>query len=66
MNQYDPTVDLKINVGHCDLYFMAQYISWPSDFMLHFEDTFMYVFHSLGLCDLYFIDLLVCFISPTI
>ena len=24
MNQYDPRFDLKINVGHCDLYFMAQ------------------------------------------
>ena len=21
--QYDPTFDLKINVGHCDLYFMV-------------------------------------------
>ena len=25
MNQYDPTLDLKINVGHCDLYFMFQW-----------------------------------------
>ena len=24
MGQYDPTFDLKINVGHCDLYFMVQ------------------------------------------
>ena len=24
MNQYDPTLGLKINVGHCDLYFMVQ------------------------------------------
>ena len=24
MNQYDPTFDLKINVGNCDLYFMVQ------------------------------------------
>ena len=24
MNQYNPTFDLKINVGHCDLYFMVQ------------------------------------------
>ena len=22
--QYDPRFDLKINVGHCDLYFMVQ------------------------------------------
>ena len=31
MNQYDPTHDLKINVGHCDLYFMVHWfyvISW--------------------------------------
>ena len=31
MSQYDPTFDLKINVGHCDLYFMFQWfclISW--------------------------------------
>ena len=31
MSQYDPTFDLKINVGHCDLYFMVQWfclISW--------------------------------------
>ena len=24
MNQYDPKFDLKINVGHCELYFMVQ------------------------------------------
>ena len=31
MSQYDMTDDLKINVGHCDLYFMVQWfclISW--------------------------------------
>ena len=31
MNQYDPTFDLKIDIGHCDLYFMVQWfclISW--------------------------------------
>ena len=26
MNQYDPTIDLKINVDHCDLYFMGQWL----------------------------------------
>ena len=26
MNQYDPTFDLQINVGHCDLYFMIQWL----------------------------------------
>ena len=25
MNQYDPTFDLKINVGHCDLHSMVQW-----------------------------------------
>ena len=25
MSRYDPTFDLKINVGHCDLYFMIQW-----------------------------------------
>ena len=25
MCQYDPTFDLKINVGHCDLNFMVQW-----------------------------------------
>ena len=24
MSQYDPKFYLKINIGHCDLYFMAQ------------------------------------------
>ena len=31
MNQYDPTFDLNINVGHCDIYFMVQWFcitSW--------------------------------------
>ena len=31
MSQYDPTFDLKINVGHCDLYSLVQWfclISW--------------------------------------
>ena len=30
MSQYDATLSLKINVGHCDLYF--------SDFALNLED----------------------------
>ena len=60
MNQYDPTVDLKVNIGHCD------YISLSSDFMLHLEDNLVYDYHSLGLYDLYFIAPLFCLISPTI
>ena len=31
------TCDLKLNVGHCDLY-----ISWSSDFALYLEDCLMY------------------------
>ena len=43
MNQYDTTFDLKINVGHCDLYFMALYL----------ECYLMYEHPYLGLyCDL--------------
>ena len=40
MNQYDPTVDLKVNVGHCDLYFRS------SDLMLHLIDSLIYDYHS--------------------
>ena len=43
MSQYDTTFDLKINVGHCDLYFMVQY------FALYFEDCLIYEHHTLGL-----------------
>ena len=28
MNQYDPTFDLKIIVGHCDLYFMVHWFCY--------------------------------------
>ena len=44
MSQYDTTFDLKINVGHCDLYF----ISWSSDFALYLEDYLTYEHHYLG------------------
>ena len=43
MNQYDPTFDLKINVGHCDLYFMVQ------DLALYLEGYLMYEHPYLGL-----------------
>ena len=58
MNQYDPTVDLKVNVG------WVTYISWSSDFILHLEDNLMYDYHSLGLCNLYFMALWVCSYLP--
>ena len=46
MNEYDQTFDLKINVGHCDLY-----IPWSSDFALHMylEEYLMYEQYYLGL-----------------
>ena len=28
MNRFDPRFDLKVNVGHCDLYFMVAHIIW--------------------------------------
>ena len=37
MIQYDRMCNLKINVGHCDLYFIT-YIS--SDFAVYLEDLF--------------------------
>ena len=52
MSWYDPTVDLKANVGH-----------WPifhGPVVLYLEDNLMYDYHSLGLCDLYFIVLWYC------
>ena len=43
MNQDDTTFDLKINVGHYDLYFMVQ------DFTLYLEDYLIYEHQTLGL-----------------
>ena len=43
MGRYDPKFDLKINIGHYDLY------SWPIDFALYLEDYLMYEHHFLGL-----------------
>ena len=43
MNQYDPTFDPKINVGHCNLYSMVHYIA------LYLEDYLMYEHYHLGL-----------------
>ena len=64
MNQYDPTFDLKINVGHCDLYFMVKWFwviswklfdVWTSDFgiMGQYDLTFDLKIN-VGLSDLYF------------
>ena len=43
MSQYNPTFDLKINVGHYDLYFMVQWLC------LYLEDCLMHEYHTLGL-----------------
>ena len=47
MSQYDLMLNLKIKVGHCDLYFMV------SDFALYLEDYFMYKAVTLagGICE---------------
>ena len=72
MNQYNPMHDLKINVGHFDLYFMVQWfyvISWLFDvrtsslgIMGQYDWTFdlkINVCH----CDLYFMVRWFCLIS---
>ena len=43
MSQYDPTFDLKINGGRCDLYL------WSCDFALHLEDYLLHEYHTAGL-----------------
>ena len=43
MSQYDPKFDLRINIGHYDLFL------WPSDFALYLEDYLRYEHHTLGL-----------------
>ena len=43
MSQYDLMLDLKIKVGHCDLYFMV------SDFDSYFEGYLMYKHDNVGL-----------------
>ena len=62
MSQYDPTFDLKINVGHCDLYFMVQWfciISWRLFDV--WTSNFVIMIH----CDLYFMVQCLCLILKT-
>ena len=40
MSQYDPTFNLKINVGHCDLYFMVHVTKWIKSCLLPCFGTF--------------------------
>ena len=72
MNQYDLMHDLKINVGHCDLYFTVQWfclISWrlvdvcTSYFrsMNQYDPTFDLKIN-VGHCDLYFMVQWLCLI----
>ena len=42
MSQYDLKPDLKIKLGHCDLYIMVQW------FCLSLEDYLMYKHNTLG------------------
>ena len=76
MNQYDPTFDLKINVGLSDLYFMVQWFCitswklfdvWTSYFEIigQYDPTFDLKI-TVGLCNLYFMVQWFCLISPTL
>ena len=73
MSQYDPTFDLKINVGHCDLYFTVQWcclISWR---LFHVWTSFFGIMSqygpkfdlktNVGHCDIYFMVQWFCPIS---
>ena len=42
MSQYDLMLDLKIKVGHCDLYFMVQWFS------SYFEGYLMFKHDNVG------------------
>ena len=76
MSQYDPTFDVKINAGHCDLYFIVQWfcvISWRlfdvrtsyTGILSQYDQTFdgkTNVDH----CDLYFMVQWYCVITWTL
>ena len=74
MSQYDPKFYLKINIGHCDLYFMAQWFCviswrlfdvWTSYFGTEGQyDLTFDLKINVGLCDLYFMVQWLCLISP--
>ena len=72
MSQYDLTCDLKINVGHCDLYFMVQwfglvsrrlFVVWTSNFGItsQYDWTFDLKIN-VGHYDQYFMDQWFCLI----
>ena len=71
MCQYDLTCDLKINVGHCDLYFMVQWVCliswrlfnvWTSYFAIVSQYDRMFDLKINGHCDLYFMVQWFCLI----
>ena len=70
MSQYEPKYDLKINIGHCNVYFMLQWfclISWRLfdvrtslfGIMSQYDPTFDLKIN-IGYCDLYFMDQWLC------
>ena len=73
MSQFGPMFDLKINVGHCDLYFMVQWfclISWrlvdvwtPLFGIMSRVDPKFDLKINVGHCDLYFMVQWFCLIS---
>ena len=73
MSQYDTTFDLKINVGHCDLYFMGQWfclMSWrlydiwkPYFGIMSQYDPMCDLKINYCYCDLYFMVQWFCLIS---
>ena len=73
MNQYDLTLDLNINVDHCGLYSMVQWLCliswrlfdvWTSYFVIIGQYNPMFDLKiNVGLCDLYFMVQWLCLIS---
>ena len=40
MSQYDPKFNLKVNIGHCGLYFMVQcFALYLEDYLIYEEDV---------------------------
>ena len=73
MNQYDPTFDLKINVGHCNLYSTVKWFCliswrlfdvWTILFVIMSQyDPKFYLKINIGHYDLYFMVQWFCLIS---
>ena len=76
MNQYDPTFDLKINVGHYDLCFMVWWFSLLPCRLFHVKTSLFGIMNqydpthdlkiNVGYSDLYFIVQRFCYILKTI